>query len=70
MAVSDDNRGRSSNVQHIADIMPLVLAKYSMYETQTRTPEGRMQALVHNAFPLRFDLRNRLAALRVAGHFS
>ena len=64
MAVSDDNRGRSSNVQHIADIMPLVLAKYSTYETQTDTPpEGRMQALVHNAFPLRFDLRNRLAAL-------
>ena len=29
-----------------------------------------MQALVHNAFPLRFDLRNRLAALWVAGHFS
>jgi hypothetical protein len=28
-----------------------------------------MQALAHNAFPLRFDLRNRLAAHWVAGHF-
>jgi hypothetical protein len=54
-------------------VMTIVVApaKYSTYETQTDTlPEGRMQTLVHNAFPLRFDLRNRLAALRVAGHFS
>ncbi len=29
-----------------------------------------MQALVHNDLPLRFDLRNRLAALWVAGRFS
>ena len=70
LAVSDDRRGSSSKVQHIADIMPLVLAKYSIYETQHRyAPEGRIQALEHNAFPLRFDLRNRLAALWAAGHF-
>ena len=70
LAVSDDRRGRSSDLQHIADILPLVLARYSMYETQTDITEGPMQALAHNAFPLRFDLRNRLAALRVVGHFS
>ena len=28
-----------------------------------------MRVLVHNAFPLRFDLRNRLVALRAAGYF-
>ena len=29
-----------------------------------------MQALIPNAFPLRFGMRNRLAALWAAGHFS
>ena len=29
-----------------------------------------MQPLAHNAFPLRFGMRNRLAALWAAGHFS
>ena len=35
LAVRDDRRDRSSGVQHIADILPLVLAKYSVaHETQ------------------------------------
>lgn len=35
LAVTDDRRDRSSDVQHIADILPLVLAKYAAhYETQ------------------------------------
>ena len=32
LAVNDDRRDRSS-VQHIADILPLVLAKYATHET-------------------------------------
>jgi len=34
LAVNDDRRDRSTDVQHIADILPLVLAKYSTRETQ------------------------------------
>jgi len=34
LAVIDDLRARSSDVQHIADILPLVLAKYVSHETQ------------------------------------
>jgi len=35
LAVNDDRRGRSSGVQHIAAILPLVLAKYATHETQS-----------------------------------
>ena len=31
----DDRRDRSSDIQHIAEILPLVLAKYVSHETQT-----------------------------------
>ena len=34
LAVTDDRRDRSSEAQHIADILPLVLAKYATHETQ------------------------------------
>ena len=34
LAVTDDLRDRSSDVRHIADILPLVLAKYETHETQ------------------------------------
>lgn len=34
LAVDDDRRDGSSGVQHIADILPLVLAKYGIHETQ------------------------------------
>ena len=34
LAVNDDRLDRSSHVQHIADILPLVLAKYATHETQ------------------------------------
>ncbi len=34
LAVSDDRRDRTSEVQHISDILPLVLARYEMHETQ------------------------------------
>jgi hypothetical protein len=35
LAVDDDRHDRSSGVQHIADILPLVLAKYAViHETQ------------------------------------
>jgi hypothetical protein len=34
LAVSDDRRDRSSEVKHIAEILPLVLAKYAIHETQ------------------------------------
>ena len=35
LAVADDRRDRASGVQHIADILPLVLAKYATtHETQ------------------------------------
>ena len=61
LAVTDDRRDRPSEVQHIADILPLVLAKYATHETQPIL-EGR-SALALNAFPLRFSLSNRLAAL-------
>jgi len=35
LADIDDHRDRPSDVQHIADILPLVLAKYAIQETQT-----------------------------------
>ena len=34
LAVNDDRRDRSSDVQHIADILPSVLTKYAPHETQ------------------------------------
>ena len=34
LEVTDDRRDRFSDVRHIADILPLVLAKYAIYETQ------------------------------------
>ena len=34
LAVTDDRRDRPSEAQHIADILPLVLAKYATQETQ------------------------------------
>ena len=34
LAVTDDHRDRTSDAQHIADILPLVLAKYVTQETQ------------------------------------
>jgi hypothetical protein len=34
LAVDVDRLDRSSGVQHIADILPLVLAKYAIHETQ------------------------------------
>ena len=34
LAVTDDRLDLSSGVQHIADILPLVLAKYPTHETQ------------------------------------
>ena len=34
LAVTDDRRDRSSEARHIADILPLVLAKYVTPETQ------------------------------------
>ena len=34
LAVTDDRRDRTSEAQHIADILPLVLAKYATQETQ------------------------------------
>ena len=41
VAVRDDRRNSSGKVQHISDILPLVLAKYSIYETQHRyAPRG------------------------------
>jgi hypothetical protein len=33
LAVNDARLDRSSDVQHIADILPLVLAKYATHET-------------------------------------
>ena len=56
MAVSDSPRDYASEVLNVRD-------------ANRDTPEGRMQVLLHNAFPLRFDLRNRLAALRGSGPF-
>ena len=50
LAGSDDRRGCSIEAQHLADIVLLVLAKYSTFETQHRYfPEERMQVFVHNA---------------------
>jgi hypothetical protein len=37
LADTDDQRDRSSDVQHIAAILPFVLANYAISETQ-RTP--------------------------------
>lgn len=65
LAVSDDRRG--SGVQHIADILPLVLAKYATHETQ-RIPAVELRPS-HNAFPLRFDLSIGSSLSGAAGHF-
>lgn len=35
LAVTDDRRDRSSEARHIAEILPLVLAKYVTPEAQT-----------------------------------
>jgi hypothetical protein len=40
LAVCDDRRSWPSEAQHFAAIVPLMLAKYSMYETQQRYPRG------------------------------
>lgn len=34
LAVDDDRLDPTSNVQHVAEILPLVLAKYGIHETQ------------------------------------
>jgi hypothetical protein len=34
LAINDDRRDCPSAVQHIADILPFVLAKYATHETQ------------------------------------
>lgn len=54
LAVSNEPRNRSGDAQHIAEILPLVLAKYLTHETQ-RVSRVELR-LAHNAFPLRLDL--------------
>jgi hypothetical protein len=44
LAVTDDRRDRPDDVQHIAEILPLVLAKYLAYETQPK-PRAELPAL-------------------------
>jgi len=54
LAVNDEPRNRSGDAQHIADILPLVLAKYLSRETQ-RVSRVELRP-THNAFPLRLGL--------------
>jgi hypothetical protein len=54
LAVSNEPRNRSGDAQHIADILPLVLAKYLTPETQRVLRVDRRPT--HNAFPLHLDL--------------
>lgn len=67
LAVTDDRRDRSGDVQHIADILPLVLAKYATHETQRISAVDHGPS--HDAFPLRFDLSIGSSLSGAAGHF-
>jgi hypothetical protein len=48
LAVNDDRLDPTSNVQRIADILPLVLAKYGIHETQ---PILRVECSPSNLMP-------------------
>jgi hypothetical protein len=54
LAVSDEPRTQSGEAQHIAEILPLLLAKYLTHETH-RVSRVELRP-THNAFPLRLDL--------------
>jgi len=54
LAVSNEPRNRSGDAQHIAELLPLVLAKYLTPETQRVLRVDRSPT--HNAFPLRLDM--------------
>lgn len=66
LAVNDD--GRSSDIQRIADILPVVLAKYLAPETQSAFRVELRPS--HNAFPLRFEMSTGSSLSRAAGHFN
>jgi hypothetical protein len=54
LAVNNEPRNRTGDVQRIADILPLLLEKYLTHETH-RVSRGELRP-AHNAFPLRLDL--------------
>ena len=48
LAVNHDRQKRPGDVQHIAEILPLVLAKYAAHETQ---PIPRSECRASNIMP-------------------
>lgn len=68
LAVIDEPRTQSGEAQHIADILPLVLAKYQSHETH-RVPRVELRSR-HNAFPLRLDLSTGSPLCLGGGPFS